>query len=143
MIACRALRSAGLSDRARVVGPVVRSAASAGRRTPDLGERRSVPGLLADADSFEPRDAIKGDVARMIFYIAVHYEGDDGSPDLQPNQSTGSTPPGRQPESVHRPPGVGLVGLRLRSAGHPNVAPWTSRIPATAQRRVCSTAIVF
>ncbi len=41
-----------------------------------------------DADSFEPRDAVKGDVARMIFYMAVRYEGDDGWPDLEPNQST-------------------------------------------------------
>ncbi len=31
-----------------------------------------------DADSFEPRDAVKGDVARMIFYMAVRYEGGDG-----------------------------------------------------------------
>ena len=37
---------------------------------------------------------MKGDVARMIFYMAVRYEGDDGWPDLEPNQSTanGSAP---------------------------------------------------
>ena len=28
-------------------------------------------GCLSDGDSFEPRDAVKGDVARMIFYMAV------------------------------------------------------------------------
>lgn len=28
--------------------------------------------------SFEPRDEVKGDVARMIFYMAVRYEGEDG-----------------------------------------------------------------
>ena len=34
--------------------------------------------------SFEPRDAVKGDVARMLFYMAVRYEGlDDGYPDLE------------------------------------------------------------
>lgn len=36
-------------------------------------------------DSFEPRDEVKGDVARMLFYIAVRYEGstDDQTPDLE------------------------------------------------------------
>lgn len=33
--------------------------------------------------TFEPRDDIKGDIARMIFYMAVRYEGDDGYPDLE------------------------------------------------------------
>jgi len=28
--------------------------------------------------SFEPRDEVKGDVARMIFYMAVRYEGEEG-----------------------------------------------------------------
>ncbi|MRT92175.1 endonuclease [Ancylomarina sp. 16SWW S1-10-2] len=36
-----------------------------------------------DDDSWEPRDAIKGDVARMIFYMAVCYEGENGDPDLE------------------------------------------------------------
>ncbi|WFE38655.1 endonuclease [Micromonospora sp. WMMD998] len=52
------------------------------------------PGCYTDADSFEPRDAVKGDVARMILYMAIRYEGDDGWPDLEPNDSVanGSTP---------------------------------------------------
>ncbi|MFF5171513.1 endonuclease [Micromonospora sp. NPDC000089] len=41
------------------------------------------PGSYTDADSFEPRNAVKGDVARMIMYMAVRYEGDDGWPDLE------------------------------------------------------------
>ena len=41
------------------------------------------PGCKVDSDSFEPRDAVKGDVARMIFYMAVRYEGDNGEPDLE------------------------------------------------------------
>jgi len=41
------------------------------------------PGCKVDGDSFEPRDAVKGDVARMIFYMAVRYEGDEGEPDLE------------------------------------------------------------
>ncbi|WP_372752972.1 Ig-like domain-containing protein [Labilibaculum sp.] len=36
-----------------------------------------------DNDSWEPRDAVKGDIARMIFYMAVCYEGEDGDPDLE------------------------------------------------------------
>jgi endonuclease I len=45
-----------------------------------------VPGTddcYSDDDSFEPRDAVKGDVARMIFYMATRYEGDNGEPDLE------------------------------------------------------------
>ncbi len=45
-----------------------------------------VPGTdscYSDGDSFEPRDAVKGDVARMIFYMATRYEGDNGEPDLE------------------------------------------------------------
>lgn len=52
------------------------------------------PGSLADGDSFEPRAAVKGDVARMIFYMAVRYEGNDGYVNLEMNNSVsnGSAP---------------------------------------------------
>ena len=42
-------------------------------------------GSKRDADlwTFEPRDEVKGDVARMIFYMAVRYEGESGEPDLE------------------------------------------------------------
>ena len=44
-------------------------------------------GNLKDGDSFEPRDEVKGDVARMMFYMATRYEGKDSSdvsnPDLE------------------------------------------------------------
>lgn len=33
--------------------------------------------------SWEPRDEVKGDVARMIFYMATRYEGENGEPDLE------------------------------------------------------------
>lgn len=33
--------------------------------------------------SWEPRDEVKGDVARMMFYMVVRYEGEDGEPDLE------------------------------------------------------------
>ena len=40
-------------------------------------------GNYSDSDSWEPRDGIKGDAARMIFYMAVRYEGNDPHvPDL-------------------------------------------------------------
>ncbi|WP_436491807.1 endonuclease [Actinokineospora sp. HUAS TT18] len=52
------------------------------------------PDCFTDADSWEPRDAVKGDVARMIFYMAVRYAGTDGWPDLEVNNSVnnGSAP---------------------------------------------------
>ena len=34
---------------------------------------------------FEPRDEVKGDVARMIFYMMVRYEGENGEVDLEVN----------------------------------------------------------
>ncbi len=33
--------------------------------------------------SWEPRDEVKGDVARMLFYMATRYEGENGEPDLE------------------------------------------------------------
>ncbi|MCL7377879.1 endonuclease I family protein [Streptomyces sp. 35G-GA-8] len=52
------------------------------------------PGNYTDSDSFEPRDAVKGDVARMILYMAVRYEGNDSWPNLEPNErvNNGSSP---------------------------------------------------
>lgn len=40
------------------------------------------PDTFLSADSFEPRDDVKGDVARAIFYMDVRYEGTNGEPDL-------------------------------------------------------------
>jgi endonuclease I len=45
------------------------------------------PGCAADGDSFSPRAAVRGDVARMILYMAVRYEGNDGWPNLEPNNA--------------------------------------------------------
>jgi endonuclease I len=47
-----------------------------------------------DGDSWEPRDEVKGDVARMLFYMAVRYEGESGELDLELNESVsnGSAP---------------------------------------------------
>lgn len=38
-----------------------------------------------DSDSFEPPEDVKGDIARMVFYMAVRYEGDSGELDLELN----------------------------------------------------------
>ena len=46
-----------------------------------------------DSNSFEPRDAVKGDVARMLLYMAVRYEGDDGFYDLEMSTVSGSAVP--------------------------------------------------
>jgi endonuclease I len=45
----------------------------------------NITGSKKDANdwSFEPRDEVKGDVARMLFYMAVRYEGLDSYPDLE------------------------------------------------------------
>ncbi|MFE9841922.1 endonuclease I family protein [Streptomyces goshikiensis] len=52
------------------------------------------PGSFTDSDSFEPRDAVKGDVARMLLYMAVRYDGGDGFADLELNDKVdnGSAP---------------------------------------------------
>jgi endonuclease I len=46
-----------------------------------------------DGDSFEPRDEVKGDVARMIFYMAVRYEGFNGEIDLEINELVDNNAP--------------------------------------------------
>ena len=53
----------------------------------DMGgdEVEEAPGNFTDGDSWEPRDEVKGDVARMIMYMAVRYEGTDSYPDLELN----------------------------------------------------------
>ena len=57
-------------------------------------QNSEAPGNYADGDSWEPRNADKGDVARMIFYMSVRYEGDDGFADLEVNDlvANGSAP---------------------------------------------------
>ncbi|GAB2879359.1 endonuclease [Nocardioides pacificus] len=57
-------------------------------------QNSEAPGNYADSNSWEPRNAVKGDVARMIFFMSVRYEGGDGYPDLEVNNlvSNGSAP---------------------------------------------------
>ena len=37
------------------------------------------PGNYTDTDSFEPRDEVKGDLARMMFYMDIRYNGSDST----------------------------------------------------------------
>jgi endonuclease I len=57
-------------------------------------EHFEADGNYYDSDSWEPRDSVKGDVARMLFYMAVRYEGDSGELDLELNNqvNNGSAP---------------------------------------------------
>ena len=57
-------------------------------------EHTEAAGNYYDADSWEPRDSVKGDVARMLFYMVVRYEGDSGELDLELNNqvNNGSAP---------------------------------------------------
>ncbi len=48
-----------------------------------------------DSDSFEARDEVKGDIARMIMYMAVRYEGENGEPDLEMVDYIPSSPDGQ------------------------------------------------
>lgn len=45
-----------------------------------------------DSDSWEPRDEVKGDVARMIFYMMTRYEGENGEVDLEAVDYVDSAP---------------------------------------------------
>jgi endonuclease I len=55
------------------------------------GAASGAGGNYYDSDSWEPRSAVKGDVARMLFYMAVRYEGDDAFANLELNNVTGNS----------------------------------------------------
>jgi len=44
------------------------------------------------SNSWETRNAVKGDVARMIFYMAVRYEGENNEPDLELVDNVNTSP---------------------------------------------------
>jgi predicted extracellular nuclease/endonuclease I len=57
----------------------------------EIGE---APGNKVDSNSFEPRDTVKGDVARMVFYMDARYEvADANMPDLRVVESTNTSGP--------------------------------------------------
>ncbi len=43
-------------------------------------------------DAWEPRDAVKGDIARIIFYMATRYEGGQGEIDLEVSNTLNNSP---------------------------------------------------
>lgn len=49
-------------------------------------------GCFYDSDSWEPRDAVKGDIARIIFYMSTRYEGTAGELDLEVADWVGTYP---------------------------------------------------
>jgi endonuclease I len=51
-------------------------------------------GCYSTTYTWEPRDEVKGDVARMIFYMAVRYKGDNGEVDLEVVDYENSSPNG-------------------------------------------------
>ncbi|BCJ76027.1 hypothetical protein CS0771_55710 [Catellatospora sp. IY07-71] len=66
-----------------------------GNKDFDLGGSAvgEAPGNYTDADSWEPRNAVKGDIARMIMYMAIRYEGEDGWPNLELNNTVNGSVP--------------------------------------------------
>ncbi len=66
-----------------------------GNRDFDWGgfELEEVDGCYYDFDSWEPPDRVKGDVARMMFYMVVRYEGDSNTYDLEFLDKTGTYGP--------------------------------------------------
>jgi endonuclease I len=55
------------------------------------GSPLTIQGLIdtyADNDSLEPNNSFKGDMARIIFYMAVRYEGGTGEPNLEVDDFT-------------------------------------------------------
>lgn len=49
-------------------------------------------GCYYTSTSWEPRDAVKGDIARIIFYMATRYEGENGDVDLEVNDEVDNSP---------------------------------------------------
>lgn len=43
----------------------------------------SAPECYSTSNTWEPREEVKGDVARMIFYMEARYRGENGEPELQ------------------------------------------------------------
>jgi len=66
-----------------------------GNRDFDWGgfELEEVEGCYYDFDSWEPPDRVKGDIARMLFYMTTRYEGDNGTYDLELLDKTGTYGP--------------------------------------------------
>ena len=72
-----------------------------------------------DTDVWEPRDEVKGDVARIIFYMATRYEGDNGETDLEPVDSVNT--------AVNNEPFYGKLSTLLAWHQNDPVDQWEQR----------------
>jgi len=72
-----------------------------------------------DSDVWEPRDEVKGDVARMIFYMATRYEGDNGEVDLEVVDSVNT--------SSNKEPFYGKLSTLLAWNQNDPVSAWEQR----------------
>ncbi len=70
------------------------------------GTYSGVTGCYTDADSYEPRSVEKGDIARMLLYMAVRYEGTDTSYNLEMADTT--------PASTNSSPYYGKLSTLLQ-----------------------------
>ena len=108
---------------------------------------------FSDADSFEPRDAVQGDVARMLFYMAIRYEGGDGFNNLEMSSTVGtSSSRARRPrdaagverrrpgvdvrDASQRPHPLGLAGQPQPVHRPPRVGSRDLELSLTARRNV-------
>lgn len=55
-------------------------------------QHNEATGCYYTADAWEPRDEVKGDIARIIFYMATRYEGQNGEVDLEVNDQVNNSP---------------------------------------------------
>ena len=55
-------------------------------------QHQEAPGCYFTTYTWEPRDEVKGDVARMILYMDVRYEGDNGELDLTVVDAVNTSP---------------------------------------------------
>ncbi|PLX15784.1 MAG: hypothetical protein C0599_16190 [Salinivirgaceae bacterium] len=55
-------------------------------------QHEEATGCYYTADAWEPRDEVKGDIARIIFYMATRYEGENGEVDLEVNDEVNNSP---------------------------------------------------
>ncbi len=70
-------------------------------------------------DIWEPRDEVKGDVARSMFYMATRYEGENGETDLELVNYSFSSP--------NKEPLYGILDTLLKWAEQDPVSNWERR----------------
>lgn len=58
----------------------------------DGTQHSEATGCYYTSTSWEPRDEVKGDIARILFYMATRYEGENGEVDLEVNDQVDNSP---------------------------------------------------